>query len=143
MRRLAKKIAENPEIKKGVEKDVDENLNALGRSLQTIDTSTIGALVGGALLGIGYLNSQEEGKNLENFKASQDQLAGRIEIDEKSEKPANAALKRAHYNHNQVLYKMQEHDFIKRSLFPSDREGIEREERNYQELLVGLREEPR
>lgn len=93
MRRLAKKIAENPEIKKGVEKDVDENLNALGRSLQTIDTSTIGALVGGALLGIGYLNSQEEGKNLENFKASQDQLAGGIEIDEKSEKPANAALR--------------------------------------------------
>lgn len=38
---------------------------------------------------------------------------------------------------------MQEHDFIKRSLFPSDREGIEREERNYQELLVGLREEAR
>lgn len=67
MRRLAKKIAENPEIKKGVEKDVDENLNALGRSLQTIDTSTIGALVGGALLGIGYLNSQEEGKKRETL----------------------------------------------------------------------------
>ena len=38
---------------------------------------------------------------------------------------------------------MGEHDFIKRSLFPSDREAIEREERNYQELLVGLREEAR
>lgn len=71
LQELAKKVAENPEIGKGVQKGMDQGLNALGRDLQTIDTSTLAAIVGGPLVGAAYVNNQEEVKKREVFRQSQ------------------------------------------------------------------------